>query len=283
MNNLEVRLHVGQGTTRGPLTVFPVWTDAPTLPARYFTGAGLPVEVSERAGSPVVDQLVVTNRADRPVLLLAGELLEGGWQTRALTGSTLLAPGLPTVQQVVCVEQGRWGGSTAHTRRARRTPFTVLSAMDGDQAQHAVWDRVRGLGSVTGPSATDSLADRLDRTETMARDLTRGLRPLAGQRGLLVGIAGRPVWMEVFDSARTLKAHWPGLLHAATVDTLGRPAVRTPAAVARAFAERVERTRLLPDGPAGLGQRLHGGGRIRTTALRWTDRTVHLTAIAQEA
>jgi hypothetical protein len=26
-----VRLHVGQGTTRGPLTVFPVWTDAPSL------------------------------------------------------------------------------------------------------------------------------------------------------------------------------------------------------------------------------------------------------------
>ncbi|MGY1792812.1 ARPP-1 family domain-containing protein [Geodermatophilus sp. SYSU D00525] len=283
MNNLEVRLHVGQGTTRGPLTVFPVWTDAPTLPSRYLTGAGVPVEVAERAGSPVVDQVVVTNRADRPVLLLAGELLEGGWQTRALTGSMLLAPGLPTVQQVVCVEQGRWGGPTAHTRRARRTPFTVLSAMDGDQAQHAVWDRVRGLGSVAGPSATDSLADRLDRTEATARDLTRGLRPLAGQRGLLVGIGGRPAWMEVFDSARTLKAHWAGLLHAATVDALSRPAVRTPAALARSFAENIERTRLLPDGPTGLGHRVRGGDRVGVTALTWSDRTVHLTAITSEA
>ncbi|GAB3316399.1 hypothetical protein GCM10027451_33170 [Geodermatophilus aquaeductus] len=283
MTNLEVRLHVGQGATRGPLTVFPVWTDAPTLPPSYLTGAGVPVEVSERAGSPAIDQLVVTNRADRPVLLLAGELLEGGWQTRALTASTLLAPGRPTVEKVVCVEQGRWGGPTAHTRRARRTPFTVLSAMDGGHAQQVVWDRVHGLESVAGPSATESLADRLDRTDATARDMTRGLRPLAGQRGLLVGIAGRPVWMEVTDSARTLKAHWRGLLHAATLDALGRPAVRTPAALARSFAEKVENTRLLADGPAGLGQRVRGGGRVGTTALRRSDRTVHLTAIAQEA
>ncbi len=283
MTNLEVRLHVGQGTTRGPLTVFPVWTDAPTLPARYLTGAGVPVEVSERANSPAVDQVVVTSRADRPVLLLAGELLEGGWQTRALTASTLLAPGRPTVEKVVCVEQGRWGGHSSHTRRARRAPVTVLSAMDEDDAQQAVWDRVRGLESVAGSSATESLADRLDRTDATARDMTRGLRPLAGQRGVLVGIAGRPVWMEVADSARTLKAHWSGLLQAATLDALGRPAVRTPAALARSFAEKVENTRLLTDGPAGLGQRVRGGGRVGTTGLRWSDRTVHLAAIAQEA
>ncbi len=89
--------------------------------------------------------------------------------------------------------------------------------------------------------------------------------------------------MEITNSASTLKAHWSGLLQAATLDALGRPAIRTPAALARSFAERVENTRLLTDGPAGLGQRVRGGGRVGTTALRWSDRTVHLTAIAQEA
>jgi hypothetical protein len=154
--------------------------------------------------------------------------------------------------------------------------------MDGGRAQHAVWDRVRALGSVAGPSPTDSLADRLDRTEATSRDLTRGLRPLGGQRGLLVGIGGRPAWMEVFDSARTLRAHWPALLRAATVDALSRPAVRTPAALARSLAEKVERTRLLPDGPTGLGHRFHGGDRVGVTALTWFNRTVHLTAITSE-
>ena len=277
------RLHVGQGTDRGALSIFPVWTDAAASPCGYLTGAGAPVDVAERAGSPAVDQLVVTNRGRRPVLLLAGELLEGGWQTRALTATTLLAPGRPTVQRVVCVEEGRWGGDVTHSRHARRVPFAVRARFDRPDAQQAVWDRVRGYEVVAGPSETGSLADRLDRTAPVARDLTRGLRPLTGQRGLLVGIAGRPAWLEVFDSGRTLAAHWSALLHAATLDALGEPAVRTPAARARSFAARVEGTRLTSDGLAGLARRFRGGGPVQVDDVRWNDRTVHLSAVLNEA
>ena len=239
--------------------------------------------MAERAGTPAVDQVVVTNRGERPVLLLAGELLEGGWQTRALTATTLLAAGEPSVQQVLCVEEGRWGGDVVHTRRARRAPSAVRSRFDGADAQQAVWERVRHYDGVAGPSPTGSLGDRLDRTAPLARDLTRGLRPLAGQRGILVGIAGRPAWLELFDRARTLAAHWPGLLHAATLDAVGQPAVRTPGAPARSFAARVEKTRLTVDGPAGLARRFRGGGRVRVDDVRWNDRTVHLSAVLQEA
>jgi hypothetical protein len=187
-----VRLHVGQGTHRGPLTVFPVWTDAPSSPADYLAGSDAPVDVAERAGSPAVDQLVVTNRADRPVLLLAGELLEGGMQHRALTATTLLAAGQPTVVQVVCVEQGRWSGGEVHGRRSRRAPLSFFPHLERPEGQQEVWRRVGRLGAVAGPSPTDSLLDRLDATGGHAQRLTAGLRPLAGQRGLLVGIAGRP-------------------------------------------------------------------------------------------
>src|SRR3712207_8595989 len=123
MREPAVCLHVGQGTQRGPLTAFPVWTDAPSSPADYLTGADAPVDVAERAGSPAVDQLVVTNRGDRPVLLLAGELLEGGLQHRALTATTLLAPDRPTVQPVVYVVQARRHGDATHRRRSRRAPL----------------------------------------------------------------------------------------------------------------------------------------------------------------
>jgi hypothetical protein len=280
MKASDVRVHVGQGTVRGSLTAFPVWTDAPSVPRRYLTGVAAAVDVAERAGSPVVEELVVTNRGDSPALLLCGELLEGGWQTRALAGTTLLAPGRPTVQPVVCVEQGRWSGGAAHARRARRAPLGVMREL---HSQHEVWNRVRGYADVAGDSPTESLADRLDVTAPRARDLTRGLRPLAGQRGVLIGIAGQPVWLELFDSGRSLAAHWSALLHAATMDALGRPEVRTPAALARSFAERVERTRLAPAGPAGLASRVSGGGRVSVDAVRWSDRTIHLTAVASEA
>ncbi len=193
---MALRLHVGQGTDRGAVSIFPVWTDAAASPRGYLTGAGAPVGVAERAGSPAVDELVTTNHGQRPVLLLSGELLEGGWQTRALVATTLLAPGESTVQQVVCVEEGRWGGDVAHSRHAGRAPFTVRARFDQPDRQEAVWDRVRDYEAVAGPSDTGALGDRLDRTASVARDLTRGLRPLSGQRGMLVGIAGRPAWME---------------------------------------------------------------------------------------
>lgn len=283
MPTTPLRLHVGQGTHRGSLTVFPVWTDTRSIHRGYLTGAAAPVDVAERAGSPDVGQLVLTNRGDRPVLLLAGELLEGGWQTRALTATTLLAPGTSSVERVLCVEEGRWGGDIIHARKARRAPFAVRAQFDRPDAQRAVWERVRHYDAVAGPSETGSLADRLDRTEPAARDLTRGLRPLAGQRGLLVGIGGRPAWLEVLDSERSLTEHWSALLHAATLDALGRPDVRTTGAAARSFAERVERTRHTAVAPAGLGRRLSGGTRIRVDDVRWHDRTVHLSAVLQEA
>ncbi|MGY1601660.1 ARPP-1 family domain-containing protein [Geodermatophilus sp. SYSU D00815] len=276
MRSTDVRLHVGQGTTRGALSVFPVWTDAPASARGYRTGTEAPVDVAERAGTPVVEELVVTGRADRPVLLLAGELLEGGWQDRALTATHLLAPQRPTVLPVVCVEQGRWHGAAAHRRAARRVPVAVLPRL---RSQQAVWERVRRYEAVAGGSATESLTDRFDNVATTTAAMTRGLRPLAGQRGVLVGIAGRPAWLELFDSPRTLAAHWAGLVQAAALDALGRPEVRTPAAAARAFAERLERTRLAPDGPAGLGRRLRSTGRLAVDAVRWDHRTLHLTAV----
>jgi len=222
----------------------------------------------------------VTNRGDRPLLLLAGELLEGGLQHRAVTASTMLAPNRPTVLPVVCVEQGRWGGDVAHRRNNRRMPLSLLPHLETTDGQHKVWRRASRFGAVAGPSATDSLLDRLDRTSrTDARSLTAGLRPLAGQRGLVVGIAGRPAWLELFGSSRALAAHWSGLLDAATLDALGRPAVRTPATLARSFTERVETTSLVNTRSAGLGARWQGGGRIRADSVRWHDRTAHLSAV----
>jgi hypothetical protein len=49
------------------------------------------------------------------------------------------------------------------------------------------------------------------------------------------------------------------------------------------FAERIERTRLAPAGPAGLASRLRGGRRVSVDAVRSSDRTIHLTAVASEA
>ena len=87
----------------------------------------------------------------------------------------------------------------------------------------------------------------------------------------------------MLDSERTRAAHGSGLLHAAALDARDRSAARTPAALARSFAERVQRARLSGGIPAGLGRRFSGGSRVRVDDVRWHDRTVHLSAVSQEA
>src|SRR5664279_4623323 len=158
-------LHVGQGTDVIGLSVFPIWTDAPSV-SGLDTGTAAHVQVDEREGSPVVGELVLKNQGAKPALLVAGELFEGGWQHRALDNDILLVPGQQLVASVSCVEHGRWHGATAQVRRSRRASMMVRSAQtiaDEDDRQSQVWQRVSRYDTAFGASATASYVDHLNR------------------------------------------------------------------------------------------------------------------------
>ena len=158
-------LHVGRGQQAGPLTVFPVWTAAPGI-AGLVTGLAAEVSAAEREGSPVVGELIVTNHGSATALLVEGELLEGGWQHRALQHDVILRPSGSMVAPVVCVEAGRWRDGGAHVRRARRASGSVRAAMnttDGSSRQQQVWRRVSGYDRSMGASPTSSYVEHLDR------------------------------------------------------------------------------------------------------------------------
>ncbi len=281
-------LHVGRGTTRGAMTLFPVWHDGPALRG-LRTGAGL-VEVREREGSPTVPNLVVSNPTDKLVLLVEGELLEGGWQNRVMASSWLLAPRAADVVEVACVEQGRWHGAADHSQGGRRAPVSVRAAsytgadgpLPGRDRQGEVWRRVERQHHIHGPSATGSLLDAMDsgHVRRARRHITAGLRPLPGQSGVIVALAGYPVLLEVYDSNRTLRAHWSALLESFTVDAMTLPEVPTPGQRARDFAVRVEQAALEPVAMAGAGlQRVGRAGSVSVRGLELRDRPVHLVAV----
>lgn len=251
MTKVFPTLHVGQGTCASGLTLFPVWVDAPAR-RRVSVGAQPGVTVAEREGSPVVGELVVTNGRQDPVLLLEGEMLEGGWQNRTLAHSVLLMPGERSVVEVCCVEQGRWAGSAEHRGGERRVAPSVVGGLrnPGGNRQGQVWDRVRRYEPVMGATATTSHAEHLDR---IAVDVNGwAFRPLEGQRGVIIGIMGVPLSLELFSTSDALAAQWRALVQAAALDARLGPPIRTTASAARRFAERVERTSTgrVPDGVA---------------------------------
>ena len=234
-------LHVGQGTTVGAMTVFPVWNGGGGI-RHYVTGTHH-VSVTECDGGPSVPQLLATNAGNKDVLVLDGQLFEGGWQHRMATRSSVVPAGERVAIDVACVEQGRWHGTAGQTTRGRRASTFVRNGFDGATGgQHEVWRRVERAGGST--SATGSFVDHIDRSETQMRRLFDELKPLPGQTGVLVGVAGQPLVLEDFDHPRTLGEQFAAIIQAAGLDALGQPEVPTPGRRARRLVERYEGLRL---------------------------------------
>ena len=103
------QLHVGGGGHAGGVSVFPVFPVWPAVRGvrGVDTGPSARVRTCERVGSPVVGELVLANEGPRPALVLEGELVEGGWQHRALIQDLVLAAESSRVVEVACVEHGR--------------------------------------------------------------------------------------------------------------------------------------------------------------------------------
>jgi len=290
-------LHVGQGTHQGGLSVFPIWTDAPTV-SGLDTGLSARVRVDEREGSPVVGELVLKNEGTKPALLVAGELFEGGWEHRALNHDILLTAGQQLVASVSCVEHGRWHGATAQVRRSRRASMMVRSAQtiaDEDDRQSQVWQRVSRYDAAFGASATASYVDHLNHQGdaqisddgqaqgSAQAELVAGIkkiRPLLGQRGVLIGLGGQPAFVELFASTSGLRRHLPGLLEAAAIDAALLLAEPTPGRRARRFVGRLA---MAPIGDqlgadAGSGHALASRSAYHEIrGLGWDDQLLHAT------
>lgn len=255
------QLHIGSGKQVGPLTLFPVWAEGRGA-VGLATGAAANLEVTELASRPTVNKLTVTNKDTKPVLLLEGELLEGGHQHRVCARDVILAAGEIRDVETFCVEQGRWGGASAHGRSARRAPLNVRAELNrpdrGAEVQGRVWERVRRYEGLNTHSMTGSLVDHLDAgVRRPGLDLDKLPKPVDGQRGVVVGFGGQAMMLELFGSHRLFTAHYRALVEAAWLDiqlTAGSmPPVRTKAQSARDLAVRVMALDLppLPHGFAG--------------------------------
>ncbi|MGA0069324.1 MAG: ARPP-1 family domain-containing protein [Miltoncostaeaceae bacterium] len=266
------QLHVGAGSQIGPVTTFPVWTAESALPSIQVPPLA-PLTVAE-LDEPRIDALEVTVSGDQPVLLPEGTLLRGGMQSRVLTRDALLLPRQRGEVETTCIEAGRWGGEAEHSV-AGRVPVRVISELRGvrrpaparedrHDRQSRVWQSIDRYQSHYGRRPTSSLIEVMEdpddgrpirrRYRELHEALDRaGQRPLPGQNGIMIGLAGQPVMLEVFTSADALAQVLPGMLRGLAMDAAMFADEPTPARRARRFAERLMATPLqaraqIPDG-----------------------------------
>jgi len=268
-----VELHVGRGITRGAMTVFPLWGAISGY--RRYTMGGRDLDVTEVEDGPDVGTLLVGNVGDRPALVLEGQLFEGGWQHRMAQHALMIGVHQRIAVPVLCVEQGRWGGTVRQHSRGRRTsPYLRDSVRLGRDVQAEVWSRITAHTRGTD-NATGSFVQRLDEAHP-ERQTWASLRTLPGQIGVLIGVGGQPYVAEVFDSPIRLRMQLNALLEAAALDARLAAPVATPSRRARRFVDRLDHVRLGDGEPAGIAELSRGvTDHAAVSTLRWRGHEVH--------
>ena len=205
-----------------------------------------------RGGGAQVNNLVLINNSDKPLILLAGEIVTGGKQDRVV-GKDRIVPAQsdPIDLGVFCVEPGRWVGASSQFD-GKATPMaqpSVRKEAMGDKDQTKVWDEVHrsqnamatvvasappapdgSYGAGVGPGAaqqvteTSSYAKAMDsapakaQVDAVAAPIEHSYSNLLSQLksrnavGVVVAVNGRLIWADVFASPALLEKYWPKLV-----------------------------------------------------------------------
>jgi hypothetical protein len=104
-----------------------------------------------------VNNLTFQNTADKPVFLLAGEVVIGGKQDRIIGRNTVIPAKTTQQVPVYCVEHGRWTVQTAEFTTANALAHGRLRAQASYASQDDVWKEVAQKNAVRKTSnATDT-------------------------------------------------------------------------------------------------------------------------------
>jgi len=99
------------------------------------------VRIKERPDAEV-NELTISNRSEKPLFLMAGEVVIGGQQDRIIGKNTIIAGKTTQAVPVFCVEHGRWDGRKAEFASAGALAHTELRGKASYDGQGDVWDEV---------------------------------------------------------------------------------------------------------------------------------------------
>jgi len=216
--HLSEPLRVGDPDVAGPLAVFPLFGPEPREEFVSFAqGRRRGVRLGEDQGGASVNDLVVQNRTDIPVLLYEGEEVLGAQQNRTFDVTVLVAAQKQLRVPVSCVEAGRWDGSRhsedfapapqaaypeLRRQKNRQAREQVMAGMEARATQSAVWDEVAMKSDRLGVhSRTRAMHDIYEARRSRLAELSGAVRLREDQCGALVAIGSRFVVLDYVGRA----------------------------------------------------------------------------------
>lgn len=268
------------GTARkiGPLTLVPVLLQEPAEILEVAVLDDESARVQEIGEFGVVGRLRVESLTPLPLLLVAGELVQGAKQDRLINASILIEPGgeLDEVP-VSCIEQGRWAYrsrrhfSTADTAAPwhLRSSATLRASRSRrrtgrhDADQRSVWQDVDAhLRKRKVRSRTANLLDAMEEAEARHKEALVEIEawsPSEREVGAVLFVDGAPCGLEAFCSPDVWRTAGRRILRGLCADATTRDVSPDDAPRrARDLIERVRSMSTTKTNGMGLGTELHG-------------------------
>jgi len=187
-----------------------------------------------------VNRLVLVNGSDRPLILLAGEIVTGGKQDRVVAKDRIIPPkGDPIELDVFCVEPHRWvetsdrfGVANGATLGLFAQPSVRGKAMAAKN-QQSVWDQVaqsRAMAVAAAPAAAPEIESSssyagavqspavMQKMDAVAKPIEQSYDKLLGELraqkavGAVVAVNDQIIWADAFASTSLLEKYWPKLI-----------------------------------------------------------------------
>jgi hypothetical protein len=168
------------------------------------------VRIKEVEGGSV-NSLTLTNNANQPLFLLAGEVIIGGKQDRIIGRNTIVTAKTTQEVPVFCVEHGRWTEQTTEFASAKALAHGRLRGNASFASQQDVWAEVHTKNGQRKTSNDTDTYRKVAQQQTdgtlaaMQKKVDAGLAKLTDdQRANLVGYAvslnGQVATVDVFQS-----------------------------------------------------------------------------------
>ena len=163
-----------------------------------------------------VNNLTFSNKSDKPVFLLAGEVIIGGKQDRIIGQNTII-PGKKTQQvPVFCVEHGRWTGETKEFATAKALAHGRLRSQATFEGQQAVWNEVASKNVARKTTSTTDTYRKVATQQadgslgTWEKQVTAALDKLSADdqkhlAGFAVAVNGKVATIDLFQSPALFK------------------------------------------------------------------------------
>lgn len=226
----QPKLSLGKPVQVGTLAVVPILSETALNRDSYITlseavRAGL-IEIVEVPGRETVNSLEVRNKATKPLILFAGELLLGGKQDRIVGKDMIVPPRESMHVPVFCVEHGRWSGRDMSFRPASAfVPDAVRKAAYDNASQSEVWNKVAetnanarvqtGTGTIQATLNDPAIIKAVDEmTQRMKNPLNQNTRAI----GMICWMDGKIYSADIFANTALFQANSEKLLRSYCLD-----------------------------------------------------------------